>query len=273
VARRPAAPEQRRSRGLTIGLGVLRRARGIARSLLMYYGDPAQPRRMARFYARFIGPGDLCFDIGAHVGSRIPAWSRLGARIVAVEPHPTCVRILRRLYGGAPNVELVEAALGASPGEQVMLVCDREPTVSTLSQEWASTMRRRRRSFATVRWDRLVVVRVTTLDALIARYGEPVFCKIDVEGYDLEVLTGLSQPLRALSFEYVPPALDTALACLDRLRQLGPYEFNWSPGESMRLQLPDWVDARQVAALLRSLSDQANPGDVYARLRHEAQGS
>jgi FkbM family methyltransferase len=233
----------------------------------MYYGDPVQIRRMVRFYARFIRPGDLCFDVGAHVGSRIPAWARLGARIVAVEPLPICARLLRRLYGGAPNVELVEAALGAKPGQQAMLVCDREPTVSTLSREWAATMRHGRRSFATVRWDRSVVVPVTTLDALIARYGEPAFCKIDVEGYDLEVLRGLSQPLPALSFEYVPPALDTALACLDRLCQLGPYEFNWSPGESMRLQLPDWVASRQMASLLRSLPDQANPGDVYARLR------
>ena len=240
---------------------------GLARSLVLYYADPDQVHRAARFYRRFIRAGDLCFDVGAHVGSRIPAWSRLGARIIAVEPHPTCVGVLRRLYGRAPNVELVDAALGAKPGQQTMLICDREPTVSTLSPRWAATMRQRRRSFAGVRWDRSVVVPVTTLDALIARYGESAFCKIDVEGYDREVLTGLSRPLRALSFEYVPPALDTALDCLERLCELGPYEFNWSPGESMRLELADWVDAGQLAALLRSLPDQANPGDVYARLK------
>ena len=46
---------------------------------------------------------------------------------------------------------------------------------------------------------------MTTLDTLVAEYGEPAFCKIDVEGFEVEALKGLSRPLRALSFEYGPP--------------------------------------------------------------------
>jgi len=247
-------------------MSLLAECRGIARSLWIYYGDPFHVRRMARFYAQFIRSRDLAFDIGAHVGSRIPAWSRLGARIVAVEPQPTCMGVLRRLYGRAPNVELVEQAVGAEPGEQRMLVSEREPTVSTLSPEWAQRLKRERHAFAETHWERSVVVSVTTLDELIARYGEPAFCKIDVEGYDLEVLQGLSRPLPALSFECVPPAIDLALRCLERLVELGSYEFNWSSGESMRLELARWGEAEQIAALLRSLPEQGNPGDIYARL-------
>ena len=104
------------------------------------------------------------------------------------------------------------------------------------------------------------------LDELIQEHGAPTFCKIDVEGFDLEVLTGLTQPLQALSFEYVPPALDLALACVERIDQLARYEFNWSAGESMRLHWPQWVDSRTLTAYLRTLPSQGNPGDVYARL-------
>ena len=43
---------------------------GLARSLLIYYGNPRKGQRMKQFYAQFMGPGDLCFDIGAHVGNR-----------------------------------------------------------------------------------------------------------------------------------------------------------------------------------------------------------
>jgi FkbM family methyltransferase len=246
---------------------LLSEYRGIARSLFLYHGNPVRVRRMARFYRQFISPGDLCFDIGAHVGSRIPAWLEIGSRIVAVEPVPTCMRVLRRLYGQAPQVELVEKALGAHVGEQVMLVSDRYPTVSTLSREWATKLQRERRSFEKVRWNRLVTVSVTTLDELIARYGEPAFCKIDVEGYDLEVLSGLSSPLPALSFECVPPAIELAIRCLDRLGSLGSYEFNCSSGESMKLELASWVDAQQLSCLLKTLPDEANPGDIYARLK------
>ena len=189
---------------------------GIARSLRMYYPDRSHIRRMARFYAQFIRPGDLCFDIGAHVGSRIGAWSRLGARVVAVEPQASLMRLLRHWYGKAPNVVLLEQALGSVPGRQVMHVSHRTPTLTTLSDEWLAKVSRAP-TFAGTRWDSSVVVPVTTLDELIGRYGRPTFCKIDVEGYELEVLKGLSQPVPALSFEYIPAVTDLAADCVERL--------------------------------------------------------
>jgi FkbM family methyltransferase len=240
---------------------------GVARSLWLYYGDLNQLRRMRHFYAWLLQPGDLAFDIGAHVGSRTGVWAQLGARVVAVEPVPQAMRVLRMLYGRHPRVRLVQAAVGRQAGYLPMLVSEHEPTVSTLSVDWADRMLRERNAFARTRWGRSVLVPVTTLDALIARYGRPAFCKIDVEGYDLEVLHGLSEPLPALSFEYVPPALDLALACVERLCTLGPYEFNWSWGESMRLRWPAGIDASVLAAYLQAYPPQGNPGDVYARLR------
>ena len=242
-------------------------ARGIGGSLWKYYGDPRQLRRMAAFYRQFLRAGDLAFDIGAHVGGRTWVWSRLGARVVAIEPLPIAARVLRVLYGRNVRVSAVEAAVGAQPGRLALLVSDREPTVSTLSAQWAERMRREREAFGRTRWDGAVEVPVTTLDELIARYGEPSFCKIDTEGHDLDVLRGLSRPLRALSFEYVPPAVDVPLACLERLAQLGIYEFNWSWGESMHLRWTEWVDPQTLVGYLRAYPAQGNPGDVYARLR------
>ena len=54
---------------------------------------------MDRLYGHFVRPGDLVFDIGAHVGDRVASFRRLGARVVAVEPQPAMVRALRLLYG------------------------------------------------------------------------------------------------------------------------------------------------------------------------------
>ena len=121
-----------------------------------------------------------------------------------------------------------------------------------------------------MRWDTSVSVSVTTLDRLIAEYGRPAFCKIDVEGYELEVLRGLSQPLPALSFEYIPAAMETALGCIERLGELGAYAFNWKPaalGESYRLQSASWLSPDAMVAQLKSLPPDGASGDVYARLR------
>jgi hypothetical protein len=73
--------------------------------------------------------------------------------------------------------------------------------------------------------------------------------------------------VRALSFEYVPPALDLVFACLDRLSELGDYRYNWSLGESMELQWPESVDADTLREYLAMLPPQSNPGDIYAQLK------
>jgi FkbM family methyltransferase len=221
---------------------------------------------MRRFYAQFIRPGDLCFDVGAHVGNRLLVWTQLGARVVGIEPQPRCAALLRRWYGRNPQVMLVEDAVGAAPGTQTLWVSGATPTVTTLSREWITAVQQAD-SFTGVSWDGAVSVAVTTLDELIGRYGAPNFCKIDVEGYELEVLRGLSQPLTALSFEYVPAARDVASGCVKRLVELGDYEYNWSLGEQHRWQCPQWLGADRTVAFLAGLSADDPSGDIYARLR------
>ena len=244
----------------------VQQALGFGWSFLIYYGLLFHHRVLARIYAPFIRPGDLCFDIGAHLGDRIHAWSNLGARVIALEPNPDMMKWLRRWYGGHPNVILIEKAVGAEPGAATLWTSRLTPSVSTLSQDWMLTVRRNRR-FAGVRWDEQVLVTVTTLDALIAQYGIPAFCKIDVEGGELDVLRGLSQALPALSFEYIPAMIETALGCIDMLERLHRYEYNWRVSEFPRLRSPVWLGPDEMAANLKEMPPDSNSGDVYARLK------
>ncbi|HRQ39382.1 MAG TPA: FkbM family methyltransferase [Chloroflexota bacterium] len=246
-----------------VGWLRLKEQLGIARSLLMYYGVPGRYGRMRQFYAQFIQPGDLCFDIGAHVGNRLRVWAALGARVVAAEPQPQLMRWLKWLYGRHPHITLLEQAVGAEPGTATLHISQRTPTVTTLSRAWMTAVQRDP-TFAHVSWDTAVNVPVTTLDALMAQYGRPAFCKIDVEGYELEVLRGLSQPIPGLSFEYIPAAMEIATACVARLAELGPYEFNYAPGESHRLQSAHWLSAAEMLSILAQIKEGS--GDVYGRV-------
>ena len=136
---------------------------------------------------------------------------------------------------------------------------------SSLSREWTDAVRASGR-FEEFDWDRRQAVRVTTLDALIETYGAPDFCKIDVEGYELEVLRGLSRPLPALSFEFTVERLESRIAAAEHVARLGMGSFNYSPGESMRLALDQWIDLEGVIRFLRDPTHTpATFGDVYVR--------
>lgn len=242
---------------------------GIARSLAIYHGVPGRHRRMMRFYRQFLGPGDVGFDIGAHVGSRVRVWRRLGARVVAVEPQPDCLRVLRWFFGRDRGVTIVPGAVGARTGRARLQLSSATPTVSSMSRDWIASVTADP-GFARVRWDRSVEVQVATLDELVAVHGAPAFCKIDVEGFEVEVLAGLTRPVRALSFEYLPSAHDAVLAALDLVEQLGAsaggYRYNYSPVETMQLACDHWVDAAGLVQLLDRLRPLGRSGDVYARL-------
>lgn len=220
---------------------------------------------MVRFYASFIRPGDLCFDLGSHVGSRIRAWLQLGASVVAVEPQPACTAVLRKFYRSNPSVVIVEAGVGSVRGQAELHISTRSPRISTLSQQWIQTINRSEK-FVRVKWDRSVEVPVITLDDLISKYGRPRFCKIDIEGHELEALVGLTLALPALSFEYVLPRLDLAEACIDRLESIAPYEYNWSFGELLVFDLEQWIPATEMKRRLLNAPPRFRAGDIYARI-------
>jgi len=220
---------------------------------------------MDRLYGQFIKDGDLVFDVGSHVGDRVASFTRLGARVVAVEPQPAMVAVLKLLHGRNPAVTIEPVAVGREAGSANLMINPRNPTVSTASQEFVSAAHNAP-GWETQRWTRTIQVPVTTLDALIGKHGKPVFIKIDVEGFEAEVLAGLTQPVRALSFEFTTIQRDVARACIERCRALGYTRFNSALGESQALIHEQWVGGDAMAAWLAALPHAANSGDIYAAL-------
>jgi FkbM family methyltransferase len=238
----------------------------LRRSLNTYYGNGKRTAAIDTLYARFLKPGDLGFDIGAHVGDRIGSFRRLGARVVAVEPQPLCTQVIRSIYAGDAGVTLLEAVCGDRIGTVTFNINSTNPTISTVSTDFIRAADGAPNWEGEV-WDKTIKVPCTTLDALIAEHGLPAFTKIDVEGFESAVLAGLSRPLVAMSFEFTTIQRNVAMKCLDRLTSLAPYRFDVALGNSYTFIFNQWISKAEMAAYIEGLPHAANAGDVYCVLQ------
>jgi FkbM family methyltransferase len=216
----------------------------------------------ARFFSEFIRPGDLCFDVGANIGDRTAIFTSLGAKVVSVEPQPEVLAVLRRRFRRSQNVTIVPLGVAARRGRQELAICDRETQIATFSEKWQNESRYARQNMT---WGSKLSVEVVTLDDLIERFGRPAFCKIDVEGYEAEVLAGLNQAIDCCFFEFSKEILEEAFKCIDKLESLGLDEFNVSFFDSMHLELSAWLPASEFRRKLAEHPDPALVGDIVAR--------
>lgn len=241
---------------LCLGLGIYRPVRRIYDRI-----NPSRVeavRESREVLKEFLRPGDLCFDVGANVGRKTEALLGIGARVVAVEPQPRCLRELQALFGGDPKFMIVPKAVGREPGTAKMHVSS-QSTVSSLRADWFH------------RWDAEIDVEITTLDTLIATHGIPRYIKMDIEGFELEALRGLSTPVDYLSFEYNIRFIDQAYACIDYLTRFGAMRLNFSLMEDSRLLAGDnaWWDRETFDRRFREELER-NPenwgGDIFVRI-------
>lgn len=227
-----------------------------------------QKRR--NLYSRLLyAEGDIYFDVGANFGNRIEPLIDMDLKIIAVEPQVKCVRYLRKRYGN--RIVVIPKGLGAKEEIRKIYLSDAHQ-LSSFSDDWIKATRESGR-FRKYKWKEEGEVEITTLDNLIGIYGKPRFIKIDVEGFEHEVLKGLSHDIEFISFEYtVPERTESVLECIGRIVEISnqhqkQVEFNYSVGESMEWALDEWLTPRDMEREVKSERFLSSDfGDVYSRM-------
>jgi FkbM family methyltransferase len=213
--------------------------------------------------AKTVRPGEVVFDVGAHSGEYAAWFVEQGARVVCIEPQPAMVARLRERFEGQDRVVIVPKGLAEAPGWARMSVSTAEPALSTFTEHWKTG----RHSGSTL--DERVDVEMTTLDALVAEHGAPVYCKIDVEGFELPVIRGLSRKVGVVSFEFTTEFLGEAMRVVEHLLRLGYTEFNFSVAAEPTLKLREWIPFHELVLILFDVAERCQKdglwGDIYAR--------
>jgi FkbM family methyltransferase len=215
------------------------------------------------FYSSFIKKGDLCFDVGANIGNKVDMLMRVGARVVAIEPQESCYRILKYKYGN--KISLVNKGVGEAVETKEFHISSSN-TISSFSTEWINAVKKSR--FRNDEWNKTISVPMTTLDRLILEFGVPNYIKIDVEGYELEVLKGLNSSVPLISFEYtIPERLERVYQCLYLIERLNTnIVCNYTEGEQMKLILPQWLKIEEFKeVMLRTDFSPAGFGDIFIK--------
>ncbi len=214
-----------------IKTGLFPAARALKRS---FSGETRRIfRDEQRLYRPFVRPGDLVFDVGVNVGQKSEIFLAIGARVVGVEPNPMCWPVIDYQFGKNPNYTLVRKAAGDAVGEATLHFVGTDATAS-LREDWP---------YVSVDGSAVetAATPVTTLDELIATYGVPALCKIDVEGFEKHVMAGLGKPVPLVTFEYHLSEIAELRACLDQLASLGPIELNANVMDTGDLVFESWL--------------------------------
>jgi FkbM family methyltransferase len=245
-------------RNILRGLGLYAFALDMENKLITLF----KKSERKEFYNQFIKSGDLVFDVGANKGNRTVIFLELGAKVVAVEPQKECYEHLTKRFGD--KIDLIKLGLGEKESTATMYVSG-STLISSFSKDHVDMMQEDR--FKGAAWGKTIEIKMTTMDVLIDKYGTPAFCKIDVEGYEYDVLKGLSKPLKALSLEYIVPENTQVLVdCLKHLSNLGAIECNFSYGESMKFDLDKWKSGQEMIDFVQTEEfTNTSYGDVYIR--------
>jgi len=245
--------------------GQIRRLSSFARSK-----EVAQARsRMANLISSIVPPNSLIFDIGANVGTFAEVYAGVQCRVVAVEPNADCARQIQLRYPDLP-IQTLQTAVGSRCGLATLHVSNSWDATSTLSTEWIETMERWDNRYQQ-NWNREDTVPILTLDSLIAHFGQPYYIKIDVEGYELEALQGLSNQPPLLSFEFHNSYLQNAFKCLTLPVFSDDSVFNlvvnpaW--GYHERFEKPEWISKEELWNLVSSFTIGDVTGDIFVKLR------
>lgn len=208
------------------------------------------------FYKKLIKQGDICFDIGANVGYKSKLFLALGAKVVAIEPQSKCLEDLKKIKH--KEFSFVNCGVGAKDEIKDLRLANHSE-VATFSQSFIDYFRNEN-----LKWKQKEAVQIKKLDTLINNFGLPNYCKIDVEGYEYEILSELSYQIPIIEFEFTAAFVLETVACIELLNK-STTVYNFNLHERPKFELKHWVNAPEMITILKKLPVDRLHGNIFVK--------
>lgn len=212
--------------------------------------------RNKKFYKQLISEGDLCFDIGANLGKKSEIFLALGASVIAFEPQSSCHDVLANIKH--KNFSYKPFAVGAKDEEKILQLAN-HVEVATFSNSFIDYFKNDQ-----LQWNASEIVNVKKLDTLIDTYGVPNFCKIDVEGYEYEILSNLSHNIPLIEFEFTGGFIKETIKIIDLLDKENT-QFNYMLNEKPSFQLKNWISGTQIGIIIKNMPIERLHGNIFVK--------
>lgn len=200
---------------------------GIDRDLLLHrIREPVATGHLMRI----LRADDVLLEAGANIGYYTLLCARICRKVYSVEPHPENFERLKShvTLNKINNVELKNLAFGPDNND-LTLSC-------SILSNWHSCLP------DDIQAGETITVEGTTIDTFVRAHEQPTYLRMDIEGFEVEVLKGAMSTLpklRGLFVELHGPKLPTAhiRSMLDQIAQAGLspsmiIQYDW-PGTSL----------------------------------------
>jgi len=220
---------------------------------------------ITNFYAGFIYPEMKIIDVGANVGNYSKVFVNCGAQVIGIEPQQYCQNLLKARFLNNKHFKLIPKASG-SKISIAKIHKTQSHTIASMNPNWIEHVKKTNR-FSGENWNTMEEVTVTTLDTIINDNFLPNYIKIDVEGFELEVLKGLTKAVDYISFEItLPETKNMAIDCVNEICRIGNYVFA-IPNNNQLADITIWQTKQQIMELLETLSQSSTSvsSDIFCK--------
>ncbi len=216
---------------------------------------------LTNFYKKLINKGDLCFDIGANLGTKSLVFLKLKASVVAYEPQEFCIQRLKKIQKKHSIFRCFQLAIGDS-NTQGELKIGNHIEIATLSKKFINYFQNEH-----VYWKHTSAINIVTLDSQIAKFGIPKFCKIDTEGFEYTILKKLTHSIPVIEFEFTGGFIGETILAINHINSLGKYEYNYILNEHPKWIFKEWGSSKEIKKAIEKLDTKMLHGNIFAKLK------